>query len=79
MRNTFDDTKRFQPVGNAAKLMGVSRPWLYNQCKEGKVPHIRVGRDYRVDMVLWTEMLAQQAKDSLSGGSITDSDETAEV
>ena len=51
----------FQPISAAAALTGLSRYYLLNGCKDGTVPHIRVGVDYRVNMPLLLEQLQRQA------------------
>ena len=65
MRSQADRTARFVPPKVAGELMSVSGAWVYEQCRAGKIPHIRVGRDYRVDMVEWQKMIDEQSRNSL--------------
>lgn len=30
-----------------AELFGVNKEWIYDQCAEGKMPHVRLGRNIR--------------------------------
>lgn len=35
--------KKLIGVSECARRLSVSRTWLYEACKEGKVPHVRLG------------------------------------
>lgn len=45
---TLDDLPLLLTVGEAAKLMRVSRNGAYNAVAEGAVPSIRIGRNIRI-------------------------------
>ena len=54
----------FQPINAAAELTGLSRYYLLNGCKDGTIPHIRVGVDYRVNMKMLMNKLNAESKDA---------------
>ena len=60
-RKKIDLNAVIQPVSGASRISGLSRRFIINGCKDGKIPHLMVGGDYRIDMVLWMEQLHQQA------------------
>ena len=43
-------TPRLLTVVEAAEFLGVSRNGLYIACRDGKVPHYRVGNSVRFDL-----------------------------
>lgn len=43
--------------GELAKLMGCSRPVIDTALKDGKIPHIRLGRRYFIPRRIAAEML----------------------
>ena len=56
----FDPSARFQSVNSEARLTGFSRGYIIRGCRDGLIPHIRVGSDYRVDHVAWMTQLSEQ-------------------
>lgn len=52
-----DLNARFQSISGAARITGLSQKYIRQGCKEKTIPHIMVGRDYRVDMALFHEQL----------------------
>lgn len=55
----------FQTPTSAARLTGLSAKSIRQGCKDGSIPHIMVGRDFRINMPLWR---AQMDAASLGGG-----------
>lgn len=41
-------TEEYIPVAAVAKLLNVSRTTVWNWIKTGKIPAIRIGRNYRI-------------------------------
>ena len=56
----------FQPVRGAAEITGISAKAIREGCKAGKIPHVRVGADYRVDMPNFLALLHQAS----AGGEV---------
>lgn len=52
-----DPNKMFQSINAAADISGLSKKFIRAGCKDGSIPHIRVGTDYRVNMPLFLEKL----------------------
>ena len=52
---------QLQPIAAASYLTGLSQKYLRAGCKAGKIPHLRIGTDYRINMPL---LMAQIDKES---------------
>lgn len=61
------DTKQYYSIPEVARLMGVSRIYLYGQVKRGIVKAIRVGRNFAI---------AKEDLDVLQNGIISDAQKT---
>lgn len=66
-RRKFDREAPFQPISGASRISGLSTGGIRKGCRDGKIPHIRVGKDYRVNMRVWLEQLDAQ---SMNGSEI---------
>ena len=55
----------YQSPRNAAYITGLSLWYIREGCKAGTIPHIRVGRDYRVNVPL---LLEQMNRESVGAG-----------
>lgn len=58
---TINPEAPYQSPRNAAYLTGVSLWYIREGCKAGTIPHIRVGRDYRVNMPRFMEQLNRES------------------
>ena len=56
----------FQPVSGASQLTGLSMGSIRQGCKDGTIPHLKVGKDYRINMPLWMEQLEEQCKGGIN-------------
>lgn len=56
----FNPEAPYQTPRAAAYLTGLSLWYIREGCKAGAIPHIRVGRDYRIDMEGFREMLKRE-------------------
>lgn len=56
-RQKFNRDAPFQPVRGAAYITGLSAGFIRAGCKDGSIPCIRVGSDYRINMPLWLSQL----------------------
>lgn len=56
----------FQSIRGAAEITGISAKAIREGCKAGKIPHVRVGADYRVDMPNFLALLHQAS----AGGEV---------
>lgn len=34
----------------ASKILGVPKSWVYTQCREGRLPHHKIGKYLRIDL-----------------------------
>lgn len=62
-RKQFDPTAIFQSPTSVAKITGFSPKYIRDGCKNGKIPCILVGADFRVNLPKYLEIL-----DALSTG-----------
>ena len=60
-RAKIDRDAPFQPISGAAYLTGLSRYYIRRGCKDGSIPHIMAGKDYRINMPVWLEQLDAQS------------------
>lgn len=60
-RRKFDREAPFQPITGAAYITGLSRGYIRRGCKDGSIPHIMAGKDYRINMKVWLEQLDAQS------------------
>ena len=61
----FDPEAPFQSIRNTAFLTGLSAGFIRQGCQAGKIPHVRVGGEYRINVPLF---LAQLDEASTNGG-----------
>lgn len=57
----------YQSPTHAAYISGFSVWYIRQGCKTGTIPHIRVGRDYRVNMPLWLEQMEHESRGGING------------
>ena len=55
----------FQGIRQAARLTGLSQFSIRSGCRDGKIPHIKVGSEYRVHIPSLLEMLENEAARSV--------------
>ena len=55
----------YQRPRHAAYISGRSLWSIREGLKAGTIPHIRVGRDYLVNMRLWTEQMERESRESV--------------
>lgn len=49
---------RLLTAGDVAQLLGVPRTWVYEQTRQGRIPHLRLGRyrRYKLESVMrWAD------------------------
>lgn len=59
---TVNTDAPFQSPRNAAIISGLSVAYIREGCKSGKIPHIRVGVDYRVNMPRFLDLLEKESQ-----------------
>ena len=64
MRRATNKDAIFQPISGAAAITGISTKAIRQGCREGTIPHIRVGSDYRINLPLWIEKLNEVSKEA---------------
>ena len=57
-----DPGATFQSPRNAAIITGLSVGFIREGCKAGRIPHIRVGSDFRVNMPAFLTLLEKESR-----------------
>jgi hypothetical protein len=52
----------FQPIRGAAEITGLSTRYIRDGCRNGIIPHVLVGSDYRINMPLFMEQLNEASR-----------------
>lgn len=52
----------FQTPTSAARLTGLSAKSIRQGCRDGSIPHVMVGKDYRIHMPSWLPLLEAEAQ-----------------
>ena len=58
---TIDRDALYQSPRNAAYLTGLSVRYIRDGCRENRIPHIRIGNDFRVNMSMFLEQLKAES------------------
>lgn len=56
----IDLEPQYVTVGEVATVLRLSTRTIIRQCNEGAIPHVRVGREYRIP-IAWLRDLQQSA------------------
>ncbi len=68
MRKKLNNDAPFQSVRGAAYITGLSAAYIRAGCKDGSIPCIKVGAEYRVNMPVWRAQLNTQSAACAHGG-----------
>ena len=47
----------FQPIRGASQITGLSTGFIRRGCKDGSIPHLKVGNEYRINMPAFLKQL----------------------
>ena len=64
-KRTFDPTAPYQSIRNTSYITGHSQNAIRTGCKNGEIPHVMVGKEYRVNVPLFLELLDEKSRESL--------------
>lgn len=64
-KRTTDRTAPYQSIHNTSCITGCSQGAIRAGCKNGEIPHIKVGKEYRVNVPLFLELLEEKSRESL--------------
>ena len=75
-KRTFDPTAPYQSISGASRLTGLAQGYIRDGCRNGRIPCLRVGQEYRVCMRLFLQQLEGESaasvrpdtKKALTGG-----------
>jgi hypothetical protein len=64
-KRTFDPDAAFQGLRAASRITGLSQGFLREGCKNGTIPHIRVGQEYKINLPLLVRLLDGESLENL--------------
>lgn len=66
--NVINFQQQFVTVKQAVKITGLSEHYIRKGLKAGKVPHIKVGKKYLINLPLFTEWLEKESREGGANG-----------
>ena len=66
-RRAFDPTAPYQSISGTSRITGLAQGYIRDGCKQGIVPHIMCGSEYRVNIPLFLQQLEAEATASVRG------------
>lgn len=64
-KRTFDRNAPYQSIRNTSHITGYSQSAIRAGCKSGEIPHVMVGKEYRVNVPLFLDLLEEKSRESL--------------
>ena len=64
-KRTTDRTAPFQSIRNTSYITGYSQNAIRAGCKKHEIPHVMVGKEYRINIPLFLEILEKKSRESL--------------
>lgn len=61
-KRTTDLSAPFQTITATARITGLAQGFIRSGCKNGTIPHIMCGQEYRVNMPLFLAQLDEQSR-----------------
>ena len=66
-RRTFDPAAPYQSITGASRITGLAQGYIRDGCKQGTIPHIMCGSEYRVNVPLFLQQLEVEATANVRG------------
>lgn len=66
-RRTIDLTAPYQSIRGASRISGLAQGYIRTGCKNGEIPCLRVGQEYRINMPLFLQQLEAKSAANLNG------------
>jgi excisionase family DNA binding protein len=64
-RRTVDLDAPFLTIRNAARLTGLSMGYIRDGCKNGTIPHLKTGNEYKINIKLFLRQLDGESLENL--------------
>lgn len=65
-KRTTDRSAPYQSIRNTSDITGLAQSAIRAGCKNGEIPHIMAGREYRINIRLFLELLEEKSRDCLN-------------
>ncbi len=69
-KRKFDPDALYQSPAGASVITGLARGHIYDLCRSGKAPCIRVGQEYRICMPAFLRLLEGESIANLKEGKM---------
>ena len=66
-KRSFDPSAPYQGISGASRITGLAQGFIRAGCKNGSIPCVRVGQEYRICMRLFLEQLEAKSAENLRG------------
>ena len=66
-KRVYNPSDPFQSIRHAARTTGQSMYYLRNGCKDGRIPHVMCGCEYRINMRRLFEILDAESMANCTG------------
>ena len=68
-KRTIDLSAPYQSIRGASRISGLAQGYIRAGCKNGTIPCLRVGQEYRVNMPLFLQKLEAESAANLKGAN----------
>lgn len=68
-KRTIDLTAPYQSIRGPSRISGLAQGFIRAGCKNGTIPCLRVGQEYRVNMSLFLQQLEAESAANLKGAN----------
>lgn len=68
-KRTVDLTAPYQSIRGASRISGLAQGYIRAGCKNGTIPCLRVGQEYRINMPLFLQQLEAESSANLKGAN----------
>lgn len=68
-RRTIDLIAPYQSIRGASRISGLAQGYIRAGCRDGTIPCLRVGKEYRINMPLFLQQLEAESTANLKGAN----------
>ena len=66
-KRMIDLSAPYQSIRGASRISGLAQGYIRTGCKNGTIPCLRVGQEYRINMPLFLQQLEAESTANLKG------------
>lgn len=68
-KRIVDLSAPYQSIRGASRISGLAQGYIRAGCKNGTIPCLRVGQEYRINMPLFLQQLEAESSANLNGAN----------